>query len=320
MGWFTVASESPDAQGDSFGGFAEPDVHGDETQRLDFMGPILALLGANAFLATFKLWLGYRGLSPALSSNGWNNTADFFYGLLLGVGLWVSSRPPDASHPEGHERFESLLSLGVALVILLTGLKVLRDAYGGLMAPRASRVGLLGIGLLVLSMAVKGLVSVYCWRASRRNGYSSLRTIGWDQAIDVLVDVSVVVAVFGPSFGLLWLDPLVAAGIGLFILTVGGQSLRESIHYLTGRSPSDQLLERVTRCTNDIDVFSEPFAVRAHYVGPTIHLSLNVKADSDRTLGDVHEAEETLRRRLLDLGDVSRVFIHVEPYGADSPN
>lgn len=285
-----------------------------------FWFPILALLAVNALLAALKLWLGYEGGSLALRSDGWNNTADFFYSLLVGVGLWISLQPPDQDHPEGHQRFESLVSLGVAAVILLTGGAVLWDVVGAWSTPRDPDVGRAGIPVLVASMVLKGLLSLYCRRAGEERGHHSLEAVARDQMSDVLVDLSVLVAILTSSYGVLWADPAVAGLIGLVILAIGWRTFRESIHYLTGRRPSGDLLAQVRDRARGLEVFSEPFGVRAHYVGPTIHLSLNVKADRDCSLEDVHEAEETLRSRLTALGDVSRVFIHVEPYEADSPN
>lgn len=285
-----------------------------------FWFPIAALLAVNAFLAVLKLWLGYEGGSLALRSDGWNNTADFFYSLLVGVGLWISLQPPDQDHPEGHQRFESLVSLGVAAVILLTGAAVLWEVVGAWYAPRHPDVGRAGILVLMISMVLKGLLSLYCQRVGGEGKHHSLKAIARDQLSDVLVDLSVLVAVWTSAYGVLWADPAVAGLIGLVILAIGWRTFRESIHYLTGRRPSGDLLVRVRDRARGLEVFSEPFEVRAHYVGPTIHLSLNVKADRDRSLQKVHEAEEALRSRLMAMEDVSRVFIHVEPYEADSPN
>lgn len=294
------------------------DTRGRNPRR--FRGPVGALLLANLVLAALKLWLGYQGDSLALRSDGWNNAADFFYSALVGVGLWISVQPPDRTHPEGHRRFESLTSLGVAGLILLTGGVVLWDVIGRLSAPRPLEVGRAGILLLGVSMVLKILLSLYCRRVGKTGKHHSLTAIARDQMSDVLVDFSVLVAVFSSTYGMLWVDPTVAGLVGLVILAIGGRTFRESIHYLTGRSPSRDLLERVRESGREIEVFSRPFAVRAHYVGPTIHLSLNVKANRDCSLERIHEGEENLRDRLLQLPDVSRVFIHVEPYEADSPN
>jgi len=285
-----------------------------------FVRPIVFLLLINIVLAVGKLTLGWQEGSTALRSDGWNNAADVFYTLLIAAGLWISVQPPDRSHPEGHGRFESLVGLGVSGVILLTGAAVVADAVLALRTFSIPHVGAVGMLVLSVSMGLKFLIGRRCLRVARQQRYPALEAIGRDQITDVLVDASVLTAVGAAALGAGWLDPVVASIIGLLILHLGWRTLRESVDYLTGRSPSPELLEKIREQTRDIEVFSEPFHIRAHYVGPRVHLSLNVASDRNQPLERIHDAEETLRARLLALEEVSRVFIHVEPHGAKSPN
>ncbi|MFB6355982.1 MAG: cation diffusion facilitator family transporter, partial [bacterium] len=110
----------------------------------EYLPSISALIALNVFLSALKLWVGYTGDSSAMRSVGWNNLADFLYSALLAIGLWISTQPADSSHPEGHDRFESLLGLFVSLVILGTGAFVLWDAYHAFTLKREMDVGLPG--------------------------------------------------------------------------------------------------------------------------------------------------------------------------------
>jgi len=290
------------------------------TRFRDYLTPLVALVSLNALLGSSKLWIGFSVGSPAMRSNGWNNSADLIYSLLLAVGLWLSTRPADESHPEGHSRFESLVGMGVAMIILATGVTAIFDAVQSYWLPTEPQWNSIGLGLLVGSMGLKGLISYYLLKTSRQFDSTALKAIGYDQAADVLVDLSVIAAIASVLTGWIWIDPVVAGIIGLLIFKMGWEAFLENIHQLTGRRPSTELINQIRGSTDGINVFSEPYQIRAHYVGPALHVSLNVKAPESATLGAIHEAEEKLRETLLKEDDISRVFIHVEPHGEHSPN
>lgn len=68
---------------------------------------LLGVLG-NAVLALIKGTAGILGNSYALIADAIESTTDVFSSLLLYFGLRFASHPPDANHPYGHGRAESL--------------------------------------------------------------------------------------------------------------------------------------------------------------------------------------------------------------------
>ena len=68
---------------------------------------LLGVLG-NAALALIKGVAGVFGHSYALIADAIESTTDVFSSLLLYLGLRVANQPPDANHPYGHGRAESL--------------------------------------------------------------------------------------------------------------------------------------------------------------------------------------------------------------------
>lgn len=281
---------------------------------------ILLLMGLNLVLGSAKLFLGYLVHSSALRSDGWNNAADFVYSLLLTVGLWISTQPPDESHPEGHDRFQSVMGFLVAMVILGTGFFVLYDSYISFVQPRKTLIGTLEVTVVVLSMFLKGGIGWFLLNEGNRLESPALKAIGWDQTADIFADLAVLVALLATYFELFWIDPAVAGLIGLLILRIGWEPLTENLGYLTGQAPGENLIPKITPLIENSEVFEEVTDLRAHYVGPTLHVILTVKAPSEAPLSEVHRAEEALRKEILDLPDVSRAFIHVEPPEVHSPH
>jgi cation diffusion facilitator family transporter len=236
------------------------------------------------------------------------------------VGLWLSSQPADSSYPEGYERFESLIGLAISLVILGTGGFVLWDAYQSLVAEPGIEISQLAIVLVSVSIAVKGATGWFLWHEGNRLDSPPLNAIGRDQTGDMLADGAVISAMAAVYYNLHWLDPFVAGIIGISILLIGWSPFKKHLNDLTGGAPTADIRTEIETIMNKIPLFGQITSLRAHHVGPTLHVSLTTEAPAEARLKEVHQAEETLRRKILNLPDVSRVFIHVEPPSADSPN
>lgn len=284
-----------------------------------YLPSLVALFVANLGLATAKVLLGYLDDSAALRAVGWNNAADFVYTVLLGAGLFVSFQPPDADHPEGHGRFESLIGFVVALIIIGTGLYVLYDAVVALFEthqPDFSQWAFLAIGV---SIATKVAVGWFLLYQSNQLDSSVLQAIGYDQMADSLADLSVFGAWGATLIGYPIIDPLAGGVIGGLIVYLGVEPFNRHLSDLTGRAPDRDLRDEAEPGVEKTDHLTALSTLRAHRVGPATYLSVTVKAPGDTPLQDVHEAEEALQDHLGEIDDVERVFVHVEPPGVNSP-
>ncbi|MGM0381644.1 MAG: cation diffusion facilitator family transporter [bacterium] len=275
--------------------------------------PVYVFLIISLGLAGLKLWMGFWLDSSALRSVGVNNAADFLYGIVLYLGLWVSIQPPDRSHPEGHQRFESLVGIFVGIVITVSGIYVLYDAAWTFYFGRQVTLNAAGIIVILGSMTVKSVLSWYCNREGKKLRSPALKALGRDQASDILADATVLVALLTVNFGWQLLDPLVALIIALTIIKVGVSTLTENINHITGRAAPPDLIEEIKKIVKADKKFEGPTSIRSHFVGPRVHISLVVKADPALPLGKVHGAEEQMKQKILALDTVERVYIHVEP-------
>ena len=72
-------------------------------------------IAINLVLALIKISVGVLGNAYALIADGIESTADIFSSLIVWSGLQFSSKPPDADHPYGHGKAESLAAMAVSL-------------------------------------------------------------------------------------------------------------------------------------------------------------------------------------------------------------
>jgi len=95
-----------------------PDAHARTAQRARESAQIvLRGMALNAVLAAVKFAGGIFGHTYALIADGAESLLDILSSTLVWMGFQVAGRPPDADHPYGHGKAESLAGLAVALFI-----------------------------------------------------------------------------------------------------------------------------------------------------------------------------------------------------------
>ena len=102
------------------------DFDQDQTLSRQFRIALAITLAGNAILALIKIAAARVSHSSAIYSDAINSISDVLYSLLLIFGLWLSQRPPDLSHPQGHSRFEPIVSMIVTLSMAIAGIEAMR--------------------------------------------------------------------------------------------------------------------------------------------------------------------------------------------------
>ncbi|HEX8009878.1 MAG TPA: cation diffusion facilitator family transporter [Casimicrobiaceae bacterium] len=146
------------------------------------------------------------------------------------AAIWIAKRAADHKRTFGYYRFEILAAAFNAVLLFLVALYILFEAYQRLRAPAEIQ----SLGMLVIA-SIGLVVNVVAMRLLRAGSTESLNVKGaylevWS---DLLGSVGVIVAaiIIGTA-GWTWVDSLVAAGIGLWVLPRTWTLLKESINIL----------------------------------------------------------------------------------------
>src|SRR4051812_27309768 len=89
----------------------------------------LTSMGAAVFLVVAKLAIGLLTGSLGLLSEALHSGLDLVGAVLSYAAVRVSDLPPDRNHPYGHARAESLAALFAVVLLSVTALGILYEAY-----------------------------------------------------------------------------------------------------------------------------------------------------------------------------------------------
>ena len=272
------------------------DNHWPAKRRVTLVGAVVNLL-----LSVGKIVGGIVGQSQALIADGVHSLSDLLSdALVLFASRW-GSLEADHNHPYGHERIETLATLGVGLLLLALGAGFLIDSVGRLLNPeRLWTPGWLAFGLAVLSVLTKEGLYHYTVRVARQTGSSLLRANAWHHRSDAFSSVVVIIGIGGALAGLLWLDAVAAAIVGIMLGWVGWRLLGEAATELVDTGLSQRELDALAETIDAVDGVRGHGRLRSRRMGGRIFVDVRVLVDGQLTVREGHKIAEQVRLRVID--------------------
>lgn len=281
-------------------------------QRLYRRAILVAVIG-NFVLAVGKGGVAWISGSSAVLSDAANSLSDTLYGLFMALGLYVARQPADQSHPQGHSRFEPLVSLLIAVVMGMAGYAAVREAVDRFRTGAVAIPLEWPIAILAGSVLAKAVMYRLVLDAGKKAESPAIRASARDNLTDVLASSAALIGVLGSNFVHPLLDPLAGVVVALWILRAVWGIVRENLGYLTGRGAPLEVTEDIIEAASSVRGVLDVHQVIADYVGPELRVDMHIDVDGDITLREAHAIGEQVEARVEALPAVDLAFVHVEP-------
>jgi cation diffusion facilitator family transporter len=288
---------------------ARPDP---QRQRL-YRRSIWIAVGGNALLAASKGAIAVISRSSALFSDAANSSADTLYAIFMAVGLYLTLRPPDESHPQGHSRFEPFVALFIALVMISAGVTALWQSVERFIQGAVVINPLWPTVVLALSAVAKLAMFRVVGEIGRKTHSPAIQASARDNLADVAASSAALIGVWGSRLIRPVLDPMAGLLVALWIFRSTRDILQENFGYLTGRGAAPELSERIVEIASAVEGVDLVHRVISDYVGPQLRIDMHINVDGHLTLEQAHAIGEEVQMRVAALPEVDRVFVHVEP-------
>jgi len=234
------------------------------------------------------LWTGSLAL---LADAGHMLTDVAGVGLAL-LAIWFAEKPASPERTYGYYRVEILAALTNAVVLILISLYILYEAYQRYKNPpevqSAAMLGVASIGLVI------NIFGMYILRAGSKESLN-MKGAYFEVLSDMLTSIGVIIAgIIMLTTGWYYADPIISAGIGLFILPRTWALLKDAVGVLLEGTPSDVDLAKLRESlaniegvagVHDLHVWSLTSGVNAM----SVHAVLAETAEHDDVLARVHE-------------------------------
>jgi len=263
------------------------------------------------FLATaIKVTAGLATGALSVVADGLDSLFDGLSNIVGLTGLYLAGKPPDAEHPYGHRKFETIAALSISFLLFLTALQLLQAAWGRFKAGDVPQVNAWTVAAMLVSMLIQAVTSIYELRQGRRLKSEVLVADALHTRASILVSLSVLAGLALVRLGYAWADPLAAAIVALVIAKIGVDILRETIPVLVDQAVVDpHRIGEVVRQVGGVQSFHR---VRSRGAAGSAAVDLHVRISPDRTVQEADAIAAEIRRRLLELDGVNDVTVHME--------
>lgn len=211
---------------------------------------------------------------------------------LLAIGFAEKPATPERTY--GYYRVEILAALVNAVVLIGLSLFILFEAYQRLKNPPEVH-GTLMLGVAAIGLAVN-VAGVFLLRAGAAESLN-VKSAYFEVFSDMLTAIGVIVAaIVMLRTGWYYADPLISAGIGLFILPRTWLLLREAVGVLLEGTPSDVNLAAVRKRLGAVPGVKDVHDLHVWTLTSGVHaMSAHLVVIDDRLHNDIlTAAHETL--------------------------
>lgn len=281
----------------------------------------LVSIVVNLLLTAFKFFAGIFAHSMAMISDAVHSASDVFSTFIVMLGVKIGGRASDKNHPYGHERFECVAAIVLAVVLAATGVglgvsgvqTLVRGEYTSLAVP-----GTLALIAAVASIAVKEGMFWYTRAAAKKINSGALKADAWHHRSDALSSIGAFAGILGAKLGAPILDPIASLVICLFIVKAAYDIFADAVRKMTDEACDPQTVDRLTALVQSQEGVEHVDKLLTRKFGDRIYVEVVISACGDMLLRDAHAVAQRVHNA-IEAGEptVKHVTVHVNPTDHD---
>ena len=273
-------------------------------------------IAVNTLLSLRKLLVGILARSGAMISDAVHSASDVLSSFIVIIGVKLSRREADRAHPYGHERFECVAAIVLAVLLAMTGVligwqavDVIRTGSGGQTVP-----GLAALVAAAVSIAVKEIMYWSTRHYARLINSAALMASAWDHRSDALSSVGALIGIAGARLGYPVMEPIASLIICAFILKAALDIFRDATEKMVDRACDSETEQRLADCVRQQPEILGIDSLQTREFGSRIYVDLEIRLDGSMSLYDAHAVAEAVHDRIeREFPSVKHIMVHVNP-------
>ncbi len=273
----------------------------------------------NLVLAVGKFLAGIFGHSTAMISDAVHSSSDVLSTLIVLVGARIAVKNEDKDHNYGHDKFESIASILLAMLLFATalalgwtGIKSIADAAkgGGFVKPT-----LAALIAAIVSIVVKEGMYWYTIYYAKKIDSQALKADAWHHRSDAFSSVAGFVGILGAMLGVYVLEGIATVLIALLIIKVSYDIVKIVLRQLTDHAAPEELVGKIYKTINDDEDVKNVDLLKTRISGSIIYVEAEIAVDRELSIVEAHDIAQRVHDKIeTTFEEVRHIVIHVNPY------
>lgn len=285
----------------------------------EFAGRRIAITSmlVSAGLAAAKITIGLHASSTATVSDGIESAGDVLASGLVLLGLIIAAKPPDAEHPYGHGRLETLSALAVGMLLAATGVLIAFESLH-LSHDATHSPAPYAVWPLIASIVIKSIMSVSKRHYGRKIQSSGLIADAWNDTVDILSGATALL-----GLGITLHDPVKfsaadhigGSAVGIIVIFLGIRVMHDTVVQLMDTMPDPEAMDRIRATGLTVPGVLGIEKCFARKTGLKWHVDLHLEVDPAMSVYESHEIATQVKEKIrAEVDWVADVLVHVEPH------
>ena len=288
----------------------------DEYRNTAVKVSLVSIIG-NSALSLFKLLAGIIANSGAMISDAIHSASDVFSSIIVIMGVKIAARDSDEEHQYGHERFECVAAIVLAIILCIVGVFIGHTAIEKLTSGNADALqapGVLALVAAIVSIVGKETMYWYTRFYAKRLNSSGLMAEAWHHRSDALSSIGALVGIWGARLGYPWLDAVASLLICAFIIKAAYDIFVDAMEKMVDKSCDDEVLEQLKSSIMSVDGVLGVDKLKARTFGNRLYVDLELCEDGEVSLSEAHRVAEQVHDTIeRQFPIVKHIMIHVNP-------
>lgn len=276
-----------------------------------------ASIAVNLMLTAFKLFAGIFAKSMAMVSDAVHSASDLFSTFIVMIGVKIGGKASDKNHPYGHERFECVAAIVLAVVLAATGIAL---GYGGVKTlikgdySELAVPGLLALIAAAVSIAVKEIMYWVTVSAAKKINSSALKADAWHHRSDALSSIGAFLGILAAKLGVPVFDSIASLLICIFILKAAISIFLDAVRKMTDEACDADTIDRLNALIASQEGVDDIDRLLTRKFGDRIYVEAEISVCGDMSLRDAHAIAQRVHNCIeAGMPQVKHIVIHVNP-------
>lgn len=267
---------------------------------------------ANIILAGGKIAVGFVSNSASVLAEGIHSLMDIFSSFVSFLGIKISKKPEDKEHPYGHYKFEVLAGGVITLVLFLTGIGILYEAYQKFLNPSSIKLPTLAFSVMIFSALINEIIARLKIHFGKKENSIALLSDGFHSRIDVFSSLAVFIGLFLTKYWI-YTDSVLAFFVGLYVIKESFSLGKEVVDSLLDVSAPPEVEEKIKEIANSLNVSIKD--LKTQKKGSVFTANLVINLPSNLKVEEATKISESLRENLMkEIKNLSYVVVQIKSH------